>query len=152
MNSERSTPERLRVGGDVMDLRVGSAETAGAVLAYDVVLPPGGGPPHLHRHEAVEVVRVEEGEVTFYLAAETGIDRRVARAGDVVCIAGSREHTIRNESPEPARAFTVLSPGEQMEGFARAAAALGTEATADRVAELARAAGIEITRPLETVA
>jgi quercetin dioxygenase-like cupin family protein len=149
MEPVRSAPERLRVGGDVLDLRVGSAETDGAVLAYDVTLAPGGGPPHLHRHAAIEVVRVEDGEVTFYLGTEAGIDRRLSGVGDVVCIAGGREHTFRNESAEAARVFALLSPGRQMEDFARAAAALGAEASPDQVARLATTAGIEITRPLE---
>jgi mannose-6-phosphate isomerase-like protein (cupin superfamily) len=151
MTGERSL-ERLTVGGDLMEVRVGSAETDGAVLAYEVSMAPGGGPPHLHRHDAVEVVRVEEGELTFYLATSAGIDRRTAGPGDVVGIAADREHTIRNEGPVAARAFTVLAPGERMERFARAAAALGPEATPDRVAGLAADAGIEITRPLDGVA
>jgi quercetin dioxygenase-like cupin family protein len=152
MNDVSSTRERLTVGGDLMEVLVGSAESDDEILAYEVSIAPGGGPPHLHRHDAVEVVRVEEGELTFYLATRTGIDRRTAGPGDVVGIVADREHTIRNESAGAARAFSVLSPGGRMERFARAAAALGPEAAPDRVADLAAEAGIEITRPLDAVA
>jgi quercetin dioxygenase-like cupin family protein len=145
----RTAPETLRVGGDLMEVRVDSAESGGALLAYDVTLAPGGGPPHLHRHEAVEVVRVEQGELTFYLGDEAGeVERRTAGPGDVVAVPSNREHTIRNEAAAAARAFAVLAPGDRMEHFARAAAALDADASPDRVAALAAANGIEITRPL----
>ena len=149
MNPPAPTSETLRVGGDLVEVRAASAETDGALLAYDVTLAPGGGPPHLHRHEAAELVRVEEGELTFYLGDESGgVERRRAGRGEVVAVAGNREHTFRNEAAAAARAFAVLSPGDRMEHFARAAAALGADASAERVAALAAADGIEVTRPL----
>jgi quercetin dioxygenase-like cupin family protein len=141
--------ETLRVGDDLMAVHAPSAASGGALLAYDVTLSPGGGPPHLHRHAAAELLRVEEGELTFYLAEEDGtVDRRTAGPGEVVAIAGNREHGFRNETAAAARAFAVLAPGEGMEHFARAAAALGAAASPERVAALAAANGIEITRPL----
>lgn len=140
--------EPLRVGGDLMDVRVSSAESDGALFAYDVTLAPGGGPPHLHRHEAVELFKVEQGELTFYLADEAGeVDRRTAGPGEVVAVPGNREHTIRNEAAAAARAFAVLSPGDRMEQFARAAAAL-TEPMPASVSALAAANGIEVTGPI----
>ena len=149
MNRSEAPAETLRVGGDQLEVRMSSGESDGALFAYDVNLAPGGGPPHLHRHEAVEIFKVEEGELTFYLADERGeVDRRTAGPGEVVAIPGNREHTIRNEAAAAARAFAVLSPGDRMEHFARAAAALGADATPDRVADLAAASGIEITGPL----
>jgi mannose-6-phosphate isomerase-like protein (cupin superfamily) len=149
MNSPDSSAEKLRVGGDLLEVRMSSEESDGALFAYDVSLAPGGGPPHLHRHEAVEVFKVEQGELTFYLADHDGeVDRRTAGPGEVVAIPGDREHTIRNEAAAAARAFAILSPGDRMEHFARAAAALGADATPARVSALAADNGIEITRPL----
>jgi len=151
MDLAQAPAETLRVGGDTMEMHMTSAESEGTLLAYDVTLSPGGGPPHLHRHEAAELFKVERGELTFYLADADGeIGRRTAGPGEVVAIPGNREHTIRNESAAAARAFAVLAPGDRMEHFARAAAALGTEATPDRVASLAAENGIEVTRPLPT--
>jgi mannose-6-phosphate isomerase-like protein (cupin superfamily) len=149
MNRSQAPAETLRVGGDQLEVRMSSGDSDGALFAYDVELAPGGGPPHLHRHEAVEIFKVEAGELTFFLADERGeVDRRTAGPGEVVAIPANREHTIRNEAAAAARAFAVLSPGDRMEHFARAAAALGAAAAPNQVADLAAANGIEITRPL----
>jgi mannose-6-phosphate isomerase-like protein (cupin superfamily) len=113
----------LTVGSDTIALRVTTDESDGTVVAYDAWLPPGGGPPALHRHAAFELFRVECGELAFYLEDTDGqVARGVACAGDVVAIPGGREHTVRNESSEQAQAFVVLSPGAAMEGFARVGA------------------------------
>ncbi|MGD9694129.1 MAG: hypothetical protein AB7V42_00525 [Thermoleophilia bacterium] len=59
-----------------------------------------------------------------------------------------REHTIRNETADEARAFVVLTPPGGMEGFARATAALDPgEVTPAAIVGLAGEHGIEITRP-----
>jgi mannose-6-phosphate isomerase-like protein (cupin superfamily) len=141
----------LVVGGDEVVVRVPAAATGGRVAAVEVRMAAGGGPPGLHRHAACEVYRVEEGELAFYVEDDAGeVRRTVAPAGSVVPIAGGREHTIRNESAAAARAYVVYSPGDGMEGFARAAAALaaaGRPSMADVVA-LAGTHGIEMTRPL----
>jgi oxalate decarboxylase/phosphoglucose isomerase-like protein (cupin superfamily) len=124
---------------------VGSGQSDGAVFAFEVRMPPGGGPPMLHRHDPFELYRVDDGELAFYLEDEGGeVRRRVARAGEVVAIPGGCEHTIRNESDEEARAFVVFSPGETMESFVGAIASAGT----DEVLALAAEHGIEMTRPL----
>jgi quercetin dioxygenase-like cupin family protein len=135
--------EALRVGGDEIRLRLSSAESGGGAFAFEVEMPAGGGPPALHRHPSLEVYRVEEGELVLYLE-----DQRIpVAAGEVAFIPGGAEHTIRNESDRPARAFVLLSPGGELEAFARAAAALESPEPAD-VMRLAAENGIEITRPL----
>lgn len=141
----------LTVGGDAVRFRVTSEQSSGTLVAIDVRMQPGGGPPMLHRHAPTELYRVDEGELTFYVEDADGIVRRTsARAGDVICIPARREHTIRNESPEPARALVVFSPGRPMERFARDAAALSAPRS-DDVLALAAANGIEITRPVTEV-
>jgi quercetin dioxygenase-like cupin family protein len=134
--------EILRIGHDEVAVRLTTADTGGKLLAFDVTMPPGGGPPALHRHAPAEVYRVLEGEFAFYLDDT----RTVEPAGAVVHIAGGREHTIRNESGAPARAYvTFLDGAEQMEGFMRSAA---EAASIDEVMQAATRHGIEITRPL----
>jgi quercetin dioxygenase-like cupin family protein len=134
--------ETLRVGHEEVAVRLTTAETGGRLLAFDVTMPPGGGPPALHRHAPTEVYRVLEGEFAFYL----GDERTIARAGAVVHIAGGREHTIRNESSRPARAYvTFLDGAEDMEGFMRSAAEADS---IEAVMEAAARHGIEITRPV----
>ena len=104
----------MRVGGDEIDIKVSSE----ALLVAEVRMAAGGGPPGLHRHDAAEVYRVDEGELAIYVEDE----RRVTRAGEVVHIPGGAAHTIRNESGARARALVVFSPGSEMEAFVRAAA------------------------------
>ena len=95
-------------------------------------MPPGGGPPVMHRHEPGEVYSVLRGEFTFYIGGEGTVRRVTAAAGDVVPLAGGVPHTIRNESDADAVAFVVHAPGAPMEGFSAAAAALGDGARASK--------------------
>jgi oxalate decarboxylase/phosphoglucose isomerase-like protein (cupin superfamily) len=135
---------RLKLGSDELIIRVTAAESGGALLAFEVRMPPGGGPPALHRHDPAELYRVERGEFAFYIAdADGSVRRSTAGPRDVVAIPGGREHTIRNESAAESAAFVVFSPGEGFERFVRAAA------VSDDVAALAAEHGIEMTRPLE---
>lgn len=146
MSAERG--ELLRVGGDEMRLRLTSDETRGEAIAFEVEMQPGGGPPALHRHPSLEIYRVESGELCLYLGADDGsVERRVVGAGEVAFIPGGREHTIRNESGSPAEAFVVLSPGGELEEFARSASEL-VAPRPEEVMTLAARSGIEITRPL----
>ena len=83
-------------------------------------MPPGGGPPVMHRHEPGEVYYVLDGEFTFYTGdPDATVQRLTAAAGDVVPLAGGTPHTIRNESDSDAVAFVVHAPGAPMEHFAR---------------------------------
>jgi quercetin dioxygenase-like cupin family protein len=133
--------ERISLGGDEVAFRCTSEQSGGELLAIEVRIPPGGGPPMLHRHHPFELYRVEAGELTFHL----GDERLRAAAGSVVAIPGGQEHTVRNESDREARAFVVFSPGVEMERFIRAAGALESPAIEDVLA-LAGTHGIEMTR------
>jgi hypothetical protein len=72
--------EQLKVGADELHFRVTSADSDGALLAFEIRMPPGGGPPALHRHDPAELYRIEHGEFAFYigdiaaLAAAHGIE------------------------------------------------------------------------------
>jgi mannose-6-phosphate isomerase-like protein (cupin superfamily) len=130
---EHMNMERLKVGTDEIAIHVSSD----ALLATEVTIPAGGGPPAMHRHPSEELYRVEEGELAIYVE-----DRRiVAGPGSVTHIPGGTAHNIRNESDSPARAYVVFSPGTEFEAFVRAAA----ENPADVVA-LAERHGIEFVR------
>ncbi|HYI37386.1 MAG TPA: cupin domain-containing protein [Thermoleophilaceae bacterium] len=141
----------VSVGSETIVVRVTSEQSGGALLAFEVRMPPGGGPPMLHRHDPFELYRVEQGEFAFYLEGDDGnVTRRVAGPGSVVPIPGGREHTIRNESDDEARALVVFSPGVAMEGFL--AAAGDPKLEPGDVLALAAAYGIKITRGLEAIA
>jgi mannose-6-phosphate isomerase-like protein (cupin superfamily) len=143
--------EMLRVGAEEAVVLATSAETAGHLFAVEVRMPPGGGPPIMHRHAHSEVYRVLSGEFTFYVTGSDGATtRRTAVAGDTVTLAGATPHTIRNETSETAVAFCVHAPGAAMEGFTRAAAALaatGAPAMEDVLAA-AQENGIELLGPV----
>ena len=131
--------DTLSVGTDELTFRVTSAESEGALLAVEVRLPAGGGPPALHRHAAAEIYRVEGGELAIYVED----DRIAAGAGAVVSIPGGRAHTVRNETDAEARAYVVFAPGTEIERFMRAAGALTAPGPAEVMA-LAERHGIEM--------
>ena len=144
--------DRIVVGEDEVTFRLTSDQSDGALVALEVRIPAGGGPPMLHRHEPFELYRVERGELAFYVEGDRQtVNRTVAEAGSVVAIPGGREHTVRNESSEESAAFVIFSPGDEMERFVRAAGDLGEPGIEDVLA-LASAHGVELTRPLEEVA
>lgn len=106
--------ERLKVGDDEITLHV----STGTLLAAEVTIPAGGGPPAMHRHPSEELYRVESGELVIY----RGTEQIVARPGAVVHIPGGIAHTVRNQTAEQARAYVIFSPGTEMEAFVRAVA------------------------------
>jgi oxalate decarboxylase/phosphoglucose isomerase-like protein (cupin superfamily) len=148
-----TSADRLVVGSDELTFRVTSEATGGALLAIEVRMAPGGGPPMLHRHDPVEIYRVERGELTIYLEDDDGaVARVIAGAGSVVAIPGGCEHTIRNESQSEALAYVVFAPGGEIERFTRAADELAAQGAAQPADVLALAGrhGIEMTRPVPT--
>lgn len=146
-----TVPETIRVGAEEAVVLATSAETGGDLFAVELRMPPGGGPPVMHRHAPSEVYRVLSGEFTFYVTGPDGVTtRRTAVAGDTVALAGNIPHTIRNETSETAVAFCVHAPGAVMEGFTRAAAALAASGapTMHDVLEVAEENGIELLGPV----
>jgi mannose-6-phosphate isomerase-like protein (cupin superfamily) len=126
--SMNENERQIQVGVDRITFHVTSDESHQGLVAAEVEMPAGGGPPMMHRHAPAEVYRVEAGELTFYLGDEEGsIERRVANAGETVHIAENQPHTIRNESQWRANAFVVFTPGAAMERFFRAAGKLAAD-------------------------
>lgn len=147
---DRTRAERWVLGTDEIVVLATGAQTGGAIFAVEIRMPPGGGPPVMHRHDPGEVYHVLEGEFTFYIGDPAGPVRRVTAAvGDVVPLAGGTPHTVRNESASDAVAFVVHSPAAVMEGFSRAAAALAAPSM-DRVLALAQEHGVELLGPVPT--
>ena len=148
------TAERITLGTDEMVVLATTDDTGGALFAVETRMPPGGGPPVMHRHDPGEVYLVRSGEFTFYVGEPDGPVRRITAAtGDVVPLAGGTPHTIRNEADEDAVAFVVHAPGAPMENFSRAAATLAVDGQLDMEAALAVAAqhGIELLGPVPAV-
>jgi mannose-6-phosphate isomerase-like protein (cupin superfamily) len=96
-----ATAERLTLGIDQMTLLATSAQTGRALFAVALRMPPGGGPPVMHRHDPGELYYVIEGEFAFYTGGfGTPVQRITAGPGQVVPLAGGTPHTVRNETEE----------------------------------------------------
>jgi quercetin dioxygenase-like cupin family protein len=148
---DRVCAERWSLGTDEIVVLTTGAQTGGAIFAVEVRMPPGGGPPVMHRHDPGEIYHVLAGEFAFYVGEPAGAVRRVsAAAGDVVPLAGGTPHTVRNESASDAVAFVVHSPAAVMEGFSRAAAALAANGapSMERVLAVAQEHGVELLGPI----
>ena len=116
------------LGTDQITVLATCAQTNDALFAVEIRMPPGGGPPVMHRHAPGEIYYVIEGEFTFYTVdGHESVRRITAAVGDAVPLAGGTPHTVRNESDADAVAFVVHAPGAPMEHFIRAAAALGRD-------------------------
>lgn len=149
---DRTTAEKWLLGTDEIIVLATGAQTGGDIFAVEIRMPPGGGPPVMHRHEPSEVYYVVDGEFTFYVGdPDDRVGRRVAHKGDIVPLAGKTPHTIRNETDRDAVAFVVHSPAAVMEGFSRAAAAAGPLAIED-VLSLAERHGVELLGPVPDTA
>lgn len=139
------------MGSELATVLATTEETNGDLFAVELRMPPGGGPPVMHRHAPSEIYRVLSGEFTFYLTGPDGTTmRRVAGAGETVTLAGNAPHTVRNESTEDAVALQVHAPGGPMEGFIRSAAQLAADhpPTIDEVLAIAERHGIEMLGPV----
>ena len=122
---DRIHAEHWMLGTDEITVLATGDQTGGDIFAVEIRMPPGGGPPVMHRHEPSEVYHVTGGEFAFYVGDSDGSVRRVtAGTGDVVPLRGGTPHTIRNEGDADATAFVVHSPAAVMEGFSRAVVAL----------------------------
>ena len=77
--------------GEGFRVHATSRETAGGFLIAEIASRPGGGPRHMHAHEAAEQYMCLEGAITV--------------------------HTYRNLSDAPARLLCTLSPPHDMEAF-----------------------------------
>lgn len=133
----------MRLGSDEITFHVTSDDSGGQLIAAEVCIPPGGGPPAMHRHPPEELYRGETGELTIFVEEDGDIRRIPLTPGVVVHIPGGRPHTVRNESDAEGRAFVVFTPGADIERFFRAAAAAPHEIPA-----LAARHGVEFTGPL----
>jgi mannose-6-phosphate isomerase-like protein (cupin superfamily) len=150
--------EHWRLGTDEITVLATGAHTGGDIFAVEIRMPPGGGPPVMHRHQPSEIYHVISGQFAFYVGGPDGSVRRVVAApGDVVPLRGGTPHTIRNEGDADATAFVVHSPAAVMEGFSRAVVAL-TLASPDapptmaEVLEVAQRNGVELLGPVPALA
>jgi mannose-6-phosphate isomerase-like protein (cupin superfamily) len=103
----------LLLGTDVVTVKATSQETSGQMLVLEVTVPPGGGPPMLHRHAYTETFYFLSG--TFQVST-AGDDYRLrtfqAEAGDTVTVPSRVWHNFRNTGHTPGRFLVVHSPAD----------------------------------------
>ena len=94
-----------------LTVKIGSADTDGALTAFESIAAPGEGPPlHVHVNDD-EIFYALEGSFRFKLDGEL----RDAPAGTLAFIPKGVEHTWQNIGDEPGRLLIVTAPA----GFER---------------------------------
>ncbi len=135
----RGTP--IRMGALPVTLRVRAAQTGGAYVLSEQVLPPGVlVAPHTH-HEQDQVSLVLAGSLGFLV----GDQEFTAPPGSCVARPRGIPHAVWNPGPGEGTMAEITSPGGQMEEFFLAFHALTVAAgqpTAAAIADLAAPFGI----------
>jgi mannose-6-phosphate isomerase-like protein (cupin superfamily) len=111
--------EHWLVVTDVTTVKASGRHTSGKLLVIEVNVPPGGGPPVLHRHGYAETFLFQEGEFEVSTVDEgyAPITFRIG-AGDNVSIPSMVWHNFKNVGDVPGRFVAVHSPAV-MEDFMR---------------------------------
>jgi mannose-6-phosphate isomerase-like protein (cupin superfamily) len=111
--------EHWLVVTDVTTIKASGRDTSGKLLVLEVTVPPGGGPPILHRHEYSEIFLFQEGEFEVSTVDDDYAPRTLrVGAGDTVAIPSMVWHNFRNVSGLPGKFTAVHSPAV-MEDFMR---------------------------------
>ena len=111
--------EHWLVGTDVTTIKASGRDTSGNLLVLEVNVPPGGGPPVLHRHGYAETFLFQEGEFEVStLDADDALSTVRVTAGDTVSIPSMAWHNFKNVGAAPGKFIAIHSPAV-MEAFMR---------------------------------
>jgi quercetin dioxygenase-like cupin family protein len=128
--------EVVMVVGDRARILADAASTAGRCAMFEIVTPPGIGPP-LHRHEREdETFYVCEGTVKFSMDGKVFI----AGPGSFVVAPRGSTHTFVNAGAQPSRMIVSVMPAGFEEAF-RACAAMFAKNPSAGPAEMAELFG-----------
>jgi mannose-6-phosphate isomerase-like protein (cupin superfamily) len=106
-----------------------AAETAGAVLDWELLLAPGGHVPSSHAHpEQTETFTVVDGRMKF----RVGWRRLIVTAGQTVRVPPGTVHHFANAGSIPALVSVESRPALAMEELLETAAAMAQEQHAAR--------------------
>ena len=109
--TRRGEGEHRLVVTDVTTIKASGADTSGRLLVLQVTVPPGGGPPVLHRHDYSEVFLFQEGDFEVSTVDENYVlDTIKVGAGDTVSIPSMVWHNFKNVGEVPGRFSAVHSP------------------------------------------
>lgn len=111
--------EHWLVGADVTTIKASGRDTSGSLPVLEVTVPPGGGPPFLHRHEYSETFLFQEGEFEISTVdADYALSTVKVAAGDTVSIPSMAWHNFKNVGATPGKFLAIHSPAV-MEDFMR---------------------------------
>jgi mannose-6-phosphate isomerase-like protein (cupin superfamily) len=111
--------EHWLVVTSVTTIKASGRDTSGKLLVLEVTVPPGGGPPVLHRHEYSETFLFQEGEFEVSTVDEDYVQSTLrVGTGDTVSIPSMAWHNFKNVGSAPGRFIAVHSPA-LMEDFMR---------------------------------
>jgi mannose-6-phosphate isomerase-like protein (cupin superfamily) len=112
--------EHWLVISDVTTVKASARHTSGNLLVVEVNVPPGGGPPALHRHGYAEAFLFQEGEFEVSTVDEEDYALSTFRVtvGDTVSVPSMVWHNFKNVGADPGRFIAVHSPAV-MEDFMR---------------------------------
>jgi mannose-6-phosphate isomerase-like protein (cupin superfamily) len=112
------------ISGEKIIFRQTAADTAGELLAIELVLAPGGAVPGAHVHaEQEERFEVVSGTMAFRL----GMKRIVAGPGETVVVPAGRMHRFENVGDDPAHVLVEVRPALEMERLFETVVALAQE-------------------------
>jgi mannose-6-phosphate isomerase-like protein (cupin superfamily) len=112
------------ISGERITFRATSADTDGALLAFDLDLSPDGHVPGLHVHPIQEErFEVVEGRMRF----RKGLRKVIAKPGDVVTVPPGVRHKFANGGGDAARVRVKVRPALRMEQLLETTVALAKE-------------------------
>lgn len=112
------------VTGERIVFRATAADTGGEVLAFDLILAPGGHVPAPHVHpEQEERFEVKKGRMQFWL----GLKRVIAGPGQIVVVPPGAVHFFANAGKETAQVRVEVRPALRMEQLLEVSTALAQE-------------------------
>ena len=121
--------------GERIVIRADAAETDGALLAFEVELPPGGHVPAGHAHPLQEEqFTVLEGQLRFRVGWRT----RLLRRGDVVTVSPGTAHWFGNAGATVARARVEVRPALRMEELLATSGQVARHNPVQRLVSVAR--------------
>ena len=117
--TEGRTPAPLNIVGEETRVKVGPADSEGALAVFHLVAPPMSGPPlHVHSRED-EWFYVIEGELVFELDGA----RHTVGAGGSVWLRRGVVHRYQNFTATDARLLIATTPGGFSDYFVELSAA-----------------------------
>jgi mannose-6-phosphate isomerase-like protein (cupin superfamily) len=103
--------QHILFGTDVVTIKAGGDVTSGSMLVFELRVPPGGGPPTLHRHGYAEVFHLFDGKFTVStLDDDNVLQTATLTPGDTIAIPSMVWHTFKNVGSTHATLLAIHSP------------------------------------------